>query len=131
MVYVKTKKNHRYIKMQFKFEISIPEEQNLVFIKLSGNLLERYDATDYLNEINSFIEQGTAKFILDLSKLEYINSNGLSVLINTLTKARNAGGDVVIFGVSERLRQLFIITKLDNVFRAAVDEQSAKTLLLN
>jgi anti-sigma B factor antagonist len=117
--------------MQFKFEISRPEEQNLVFIKLSGNLLERYDATDYLNEISSFIEQGIAKFILDLSKLEYINSNGLSVLINTLTKARNAGGDVVIFGVSERLRQLFIITKLDNVFRAAVDEQSAKTLLLN
>jgi anti-anti-sigma regulatory factor len=53
------------------------------------------------------------------------------VLINTLTKARNAGGDVVIFGVSERLRQLFIITKLDKVFKSVEDEASAKALLLN
>lgn len=117
--------------MQFKYDISLPEEGNMAYIKLSGNLLERFEASAYLDEVTNLIIDGTVKFILDLSKLEYINSNGLSVLINTLTKARNAGGDVVIFGVSERLRQLFIITKLDKVFKSVEDEASAKALLLN
>jgi anti-sigma B factor antagonist len=45
-----------------------------------------------------------------------MNSTGLNILINVLTRTRNAGGDALIAGMSNSVRQLFIVTKLDTVF---------------
>jgi anti-sigma B factor antagonist len=115
--------------MQFNYDVSFQDEGPFVYLKLKGNLLERYQASEFFGELDAWIQDGKNKFILDLSKLEYINSNGLSVLINILTKSRNHGGDVVIFGVSDQLKNLFIITKLDNVFKTASDEKTAKEQL--
>lgn len=45
-----------------------------------------------------------------------------------LTRTRNAGGDTMIAAVSNSVRQLFVVTKLDSVFviTANVDEAVAK-----
>jgi anti-sigma B factor antagonist len=66
--------------------------------------------------------------ILDMTELQYMNSTGLNILINVLTRTRNAGGDTLIAGVSNSVRQLFLVTKLDTVFTmtATIDEAVAK-----
>lgn len=115
--------------MQFNYEILDSANDALVQIKLKGNLLERYQAVDYQNDLTALLDNEKNKIALDLSKLEFINSNGLSVLINTLTKVRNKGGEVVIFGASDQLKNLFIMTKLDSVFKSAKDETAAKQML--
>jgi anti-anti-sigma factor len=54
--------------------------------------------------------------VLDMGELQYMNSTGLNILINVLTRTRNAGGDTLIAAVSHSVRQLFVVTKLDTVF---------------
>ena len=67
------------------------------------------------------------RVVLDLSQLQYMNSTGLNIPINLLTRTRNAGGR----GdrrVSQSVRQLFLVTKLDSVFTITdnVDEALAR-----
>jgi anti-sigma B factor antagonist len=66
--------------------------------------------------LDAELAAGFAHVILDLSELQYMNSTGLNILINVLTRTRNAGGDALIAGMSNSVRQLFIVTKLDTVF---------------
>lgn len=98
------------------FNYTLKEQNKINIIDLSGNLLERNQATDLLNEVNNLIEQDAKKFVICLKDFHYINSTGLNVLITILTRARKAGGEVVICCVPEKIKELLVITKLNAVF---------------
>jgi anti-sigma B factor antagonist len=113
-------------------EFGIDELDGFPVILLEGSLLERHEADDLLEEVKELIEEGSTRIILELSKLNYLNSSGLNVLLNILTKVRNANGEAVICGVNERLRTLLVITKLDAVFQIAKTcEEASQRLTLS
>ena len=62
------------------------------------------------------LERGDRKFILDFSKTDYIDSSGLGVLVTLSKKIREQGGQLGLVGLSEDLRTLFELTKLDTLF---------------
>ena len=57
-----------------------------------------------------------------------MNSSGLNVMINVLTKSRKAGGEVAIANVTKKIKELLIITKLNSFFNVSesIDEAFAK-----
>ena len=113
--------------MKFKIEA----KENVHVISLEGNLLGDYDNNGFLEEINRLIDEHHASlFILNLSKLENLNSSGLGVLITILTRSRKLGGDTVITGIPEKINKLLIITKLNTVFHFADSVELAKKMLL-
>ena len=80
-----------------------------------------------LSQIEELIKAGFCDYIIELKSAPYgqqsatannnfINSTGLSFLISILTRARTAGGDVVLYGISESTRQLLVLTKLNKTF---------------
>ena len=62
------------------------------------------------------LERGDRKFILDFSKTDYVDSSGLGVLVTLSKKIREQGGQLGLVGLSEDLRTLFELTKLDTLF---------------
>jgi anti-sigma B factor antagonist len=52
------------------------------------------------------IQQQVLTCIIDISKLRYINSSGIGVLITILTKFRNKGGEVYLMKPSENVQKL-------------------------
>ena len=90
-------------------------EKNVSIVALEGNLLGEADSQPTLEFIQNQIGEGHKHFVLNLSLLKYVNSTGLSVLLTTLSKSRNAGGDLVLINIPEQLRQLLQITKLNDV----------------
>lgn len=113
--------------MVFNYQSSTKE--NIKIIQLSGELIDRNQAADLITEIESNIEKGGNRFLLNLEGLKYVNSSGLNILINILTKARKTGGDLAICNVSQKVAQLMKITKLDSIFNVSPDEKSAFALL--
>jgi anti-sigma B factor antagonist len=107
------------------FEFGMDEEAGYTVFSLEGSLMEKHQADDLLDEIDDLLLKGINRFILDMSELNYLNSSGLNVLLNILTRARKAGGEVVISGVNERLKKLIVITKLDAVFQFSESLQQA------
>ena len=96
--------------------------------KLSGKVMDKEETDELLGSIDGNTFNGVIYFILDLSKLEYINSSGLNALINILTKSRNAGGDTILCAVNEKVSKLFLITKLNTLFTITEHEADAKKL---
>lgn len=83
---------------------------------LSGDLIDKNNATEFLADVESNITEGRNKFVLDLNELKYVNSSGLTVLIHILAKARKNDGEVVICRLSTKVRELLVVTKLHTVF---------------
>ena len=53
--------------------------------------------------------------VLDLANVTYVDSGGLGAIIGLFTSVRNAGGDMKLCCLNERVRHVFAITKLLNV----------------
>jgi len=91
-------------------------------------LLNNDEAEQLLQKVDETIMQSVT-IIIDLSGLEYMNSTGLGLLIKILTKARNAGGEVIISSVPETIKQLLMITKINSVFNVAQTLEDALQII--
>ncbi len=113
--------------MIFKYKFC--KQNNINLFQLNGELIDKNQAKELLAEIEASIAKGENKILLNLQELKYINSDGLNVLINILTKARKSAGEVAICCVNKKISELLIITKLDSIFYVSKDEENAIEML--
>lgn len=85
-------------------------------LSVKGNVLTGTYNNEILHEVNERINTGHNKFVVYLGETRFINSNGLNLLINVLTKCRKAGGEVVLANIPDELNKLLVITKLNSIF---------------
>jgi anti-sigma B factor antagonist len=64
----------------------------------------------------SFLDQVEGTVTLDCSRLEYISSAGLGVLLKTQKRLLASAGKVRLAGVQPHLRDIFVYSGLDQVF---------------
>jgi len=112
------------------FSYQIKKENNLLIIALQGNLIGKEQVGELFNEIDFELNQGAENIIIDLNEMLYLNSTGLSIFIQILTKVRNNGGDVVVINVPEKINKLLVITKLNSVFNIKDSVEKAKLELI-
>lgn len=98
-------------------DYTITDKENYTLISVSGRLIEKSQADGLIKEFESLNESGKKKYLMDLAELEYVNSTGLNLLIGMFTQARNAGGELVIGGISPKVKKLMVMTKLDSIFK--------------
>lgn len=108
-----------------EFEYKIKEKESYSLISLKGNLMEKNQANDLMDEVNLLSEKEGSNFVIDLSDFKYMNSTGLNVMLGILAKARKSGGEAVICAVPEKIKSLLVITKLINVFSVVDSEVQA------
>jgi anti-sigma B factor antagonist len=76
-------------------------------------------------EIVERAESGTKRLIVDLSKIEYLDSTGLGVLIGGLKRFREVEGNLALLRPGMRILRIFEITGLDKIFDIYQSEQEA------
>ena len=72
-----------------------------------------------------FEKQTSKKVVVDLQKVSYIDSSGLVTLVEMLKKMKAQGGSLGLSGLSDKVRSLFEITKLDKLFVISPNQQEA------
>ncbi len=65
------------------------------------------------------------RLIVDLNPTEYMDSTGLGTLVGLLKRMRESGGEVIIAVSQPRVKRLFEITGLTQVFRIYDDVAAA------
>lgn len=77
-------------------------------------------------ELKKFFEKQPAKkLVFDLERVSYIDSSGLATLVEILKKTKSQGGMMGLSGMSEKVKSLFEITKLDKLFSIFPNHQEA------
>lgn len=61
-------------------------------------------------------DAGAQTVVIDLSRLDFIDSTGLGVLVGALKRARASGGDVVLTTPPTSIMKVFEITGLTSLF---------------
>lgn len=74
-------------------------------------------------------KQDRRKLILDMTKVQYLSSAALGVLIPLEEKYKKAKGSMVLVGVNESIMKLFTITCLDKLLKFAPNEAKALSIL--
>ena len=96
---------------------NVDERYNAVVVTLKGNVMGGPDGQKLHDTLHELKEQGKRNVVADLGKVKFMNSSGLGMMISALTTMRNAGGDLRLANVADRIQSLLIITKLITVFR--------------
>ena len=100
--------------MSFSYEIK--EQEGVIIIYLEGRILDRSEADKMMEEVDVLMDDGKNNFILDLSKIDYMSSAGLNVMISLLTQSRNRYGELVVCEVPDKVSRLLVTSKLQNIF---------------
>ncbi len=88
---------------------------DIVIMDLSGKIMGGEETTMFHGRIHEYIELNKKKFIIDLQKVNWMNSVGLGMLISALTTVKNAGGRFVLVNITN-IEAILTITRLISVF---------------
>ncbi len=65
----------------------------------------------------TLISGGARKIFIDLKNVQYIDSSGIGVFINSAKLIRKQAGDIVLANVSEEVRNIFRVINLDEFIK--------------
>jgi anti-sigma B factor antagonist len=105
-------------------------EQHIVgpvaVVKVTGDItLNKGGDVLLKDKVQSLIQQGQTNILLDLSGVSYVDSAGLGELVQAYATTKNRGGALKLLGVSKRLNDLLVVTKLLTVFDTYDTEAAA------
>jgi anti-sigma B factor antagonist len=77
------------------------------------------------DKVNSLVNQGHRKILLNLAEVPYIDSAGLGEIVRTFTTVSRQGGNLKLLNLTKRITDLLAITKLLTVFETFDTENEA------
>ena len=98
-------------------DIQTRTEGTVRILELTGDLRGGAELDRFRQCIDEAIAEEKVSVVVDLAKVNWMNSAGLGMLISGLTSLRSSGGDLRLANLSERIRRPLQITKLDSVFQ--------------
>ena len=104
------------VKMENKNGLTVCHVEGEIDINSSPGIKKSFD---------KLLSSKTAKIIVNLSKVTYVDSSGLATLVEILKNMRSYGGRLKLTNLSSKIKSLFEITKLEKLFEIMADEEEA------
>ena len=108
-------------------KIDTKEQEGAVTVILVGDV-GYTEATKFREALRAANEKKTARLIVDLTKVDYMNTPGLATLVEALQNTKKRSAKLVLFGLTPKVRAIFDIAQLHRVFTITLDEASAETI---
>jgi anti-sigma B factor antagonist len=108
-----------------KLKTSTRQVEGVSIVDLSGRITLGEASVAVRDVINDLMGKGNKKILLNLVEVDYIDSSGIGVLMNSYSTVRSQGGALKLVNLSKRIRDLLQITKLYSLFDVKDDEAAA------
>jgi len=102
------------------------EIDNDVLVLIADGGLNANTAGQFVTGIENLVDAGLRKMIVDCTKLTYVSSYGLAVLIRLHKQMKEHGGDVKLCAIGGIVPQALQITRLDKFFEIYPDVNRAR-----
>jgi len=108
------------------FSIKTDSDDGFAIISLEG-AVDAHTAPKFEEAVQSVIDEGQHKIVVDCEKLTYISSAGLGVFMGFIEEVREEeGGDIKICGLSDKVKQPFEILGFETLYDFCPDVECAK-----
>jgi len=98
---------------------------NVQIIELAGKMMGDPSNAALVKRVDALLAAGVKLVIMDVSEVQWMNSQAISHLIACLTKLRRAGGDLRLAGVAGKVDYYLRLTKLNTVIRTFASQREA------
>jgi anti-sigma B factor antagonist len=106
--------------MQIKFE-----EKDGVKVCVAEGDIDINTSPQVKKMFEKVIKDKSDKVLINLQKVVYIDSSGLATLVEILKNVKSYGGKIKLTNLSNKVRSLFEITKLEKLFDIADSQDEA------
>ncbi|HVF48811.1 MAG TPA: STAS domain-containing protein [Pyrinomonadaceae bacterium] len=108
-------------------ELNIKERQagDVTILDMEGKITIGEGSVAMRGAIRRLIEEGKKKVLLNLSNVGYVDSSGIGELVSSFTTINREGGQLKLLNLTQKIRDLMVITKLHTVFDVYDDEATA------
>jgi anti-sigma B factor antagonist len=108
-----------------ELEVSERQAGDVTILDMSGAVRMGEGSIALRNAIRGLIDQGKKKILLNLSGVRNIDSSGIGELIANYTTISRDNGQLKLLNLTDKIRDLLVITKLLTVFDAYDSESEA------
>ena len=108
------------------------EVYGAVIVDVVGNLMggPGPDSKKFRDSIKAPLSEGKKNIVVNLRKVKWANSKGIGMLMGALTSIKNAGGEMVLTHVTDKINSVFITTQLNRVFETFdTDDEAVRYLI--
>ncbi len=92
-------------------DIDVKLIHDVTVIQIPNKFFDTFTAKTFRQEVIKLCEQKRAQFLIDMSRVEFIDSAGLGVLI-LLYKAVGNNGKLALFGVQKKVDDILVIANI-------------------
>jgi len=106
-------------------KIDIENKEGWTVFHLDGDL-DSGSAADMQNRFMKAVDAGGTSFLVNLEKVNYLDSSGLAALVKLYKEVRTRGGSLALCSVQRDAMKIFQLTRLDKIFTIYPDADAAK-----
>jgi stage II sporulation protein AA (anti-sigma F factor antagonist) len=105
------------VKLDFK------SDKDKLYVKIEGEL-DLLVAANFRTELDQKLDAAQARhLILDFSRVTFIDSSGLGVILGRYKRLAEIGGTVQIWGVNEQIGRILELSGLNRIMEIKQQEQ--------
>ena len=106
-------------------KVDTREVAHVTILDVKGRIVLGEEIGDLRDAVRGLVADGKKKIILNLAEVDYIDSSGVGELVGCFTTVRNAGGELKLLKLSQKVQDVLYVTKLYTVFDIREDEFTA------
>lgn len=106
-------------------QISIRELGDITVVDLCGRSTIDGGSESLSRRLKELIADGVYRLLLNLEDLSQVDSSGVGVIIDTVVRVRNRGGDLKLLSPRGRVLEVLRVLRLTQIVACFVDETEA------
>lgn len=93
-------------------------------------MLDGATTNELKNQIRDVMQQGADIVLLNMQDVTFMNSSGIGALVAILKMVREKEKQMYLCGLTDQVRMIFQLTKMDRVFKPFLDQGEFETKVL-
>ena len=94
---------------------------SVTILNLAGRITRNDGYGELRSTLNPLLKQGHTRFLVNLADVPYMDSTGSGELVSVFISVRNHKGTLKLVALTDRLRELFNVAQLVQVFDDEAD----------
>ncbi len=105
-------------------KIDMQETKGIKVLAIDGRL-DSIGAPQLEEQLNTLIQTGQEKVLIDMTAMDYVSSAGLRVLLSGVKKIKKESGEFALCGLNESAQDVFEVSGFSEIFTIYESNQTA------
>jgi len=110
--------------MSIGLKIDLHRIEDKVVLRLDGRL-DAATSSNLEKKLSSLLKEGHIHLLLDFSKVDYLSSAGLRLLLSMMKRVAKEKGSFILFSIGEDVMEIIKLAGFEKILKITSSEQQA------